>query len=89
MAYNVLAWLLLFACMNNLGMAFMLLKAEWSLRFWATFYYSVFWIPLVVIAVCRYALPRPKRDPTTKGHTSAAPRAAKPAADAAVRTKEL
>ena len=69
--YAPLAWLLLFSTMNSLGMAFQLMQAQASLRFWASFHYAVFWLPPVVIACC-LLLPRPARLSSTKGRATAA-----------------
>ena len=60
--YGVLAWFCIFFCMNQLGMAFMLLKASWSIDFWATWHYAVFWAPALVVAFCRLLLPKAKSD---------------------------
>ena len=91
LAYGVLAWLLIFACMNNLGMAFMLMRADWSLTFWQSFYFSVFWVPILVITLCTLALPKARRhgSSSSSGATNGQPTEAKPAVAASHRPKEL
>ena len=60
--YGVIAWFCIFFCMNQLGMAFMLFQAGWSIRFWSTMYFSVFWAPALVIALCRFMLPKARSE---------------------------
>lgn len=60
--YGVIAWFCIFFCMNQLGMAFMLFAATWSIDFWASWYFVVFWAPAVVIALCYTVLPKPKSE---------------------------
>jgi len=65
--YGVIAWFCIFFCMNQLGMAFMLFRADWSLHAWASFHYVVFWAPLLVIAFCRFVLPRARSEGGGRG----------------------
>ena len=62
LVYGFIAWFCIFFCMNQLGMAFMLLKASWSVQFWSTLYYVVFWGPVLVIAFCRFVLPKARSE---------------------------
>lgn len=68
--YNVIAWFLIFFSMNSLGMAFMLLKASWSIEFWSSLYWSVFWIPLSVLIIAKL-IGTPKSIDTDQGKRQA------------------
>ena len=60
--YGCIAWFCIFFCMNQLGAAFMLYEAHTSIAFWSSWYYVVFWAPVLVIAFCRFVLPKPKSE---------------------------
>lgn len=51
--YNALAWLLLFLSMNYLGVAFALLRADWSLTVWRSLYFYAHVGMLVCIVLLR------------------------------------
>ena len=60
--YSCIAWFVIFFCMNQLGMAFMLLRADWSIGFWSNWYFVVFWAPVIVILFCQFVLPKAKSE---------------------------
>jgi len=63
--YQVFSWFMIYMIMNYLGAAFMLLRVDYSMRFWSSFYYYGFWLPLLIIIICQF-LPkkRPERPQT-------------------------
>jgi lysophospholipid acyltransferase len=64
--YDVLAWVLLLGHMNYLGTIFLLLEVEKSLRFFKSFYYFIFWVPIIIIFITKLI-----RHPSTKQKKSA------------------
>ena len=56
-----MAWILLLGHMNYLGAVFILLEVEKSFRFFHSFYYFIFWFPVLVIIISKAFKPRRPR----------------------------